>query len=63
MPRKYRNTDWPTSKRKTYDEPRKSKRRKPPLTPLEQYIEDQKRKEGGGGRPFDDPLPFAPEVR
>lgn len=58
-PRKYRGSDWPASKKKTYDGPRRSKKRLP-LLPLEQYIEDQKERERQEKliRPFDDPLPF-----
>jgi hypothetical protein len=58
MPRGYQETDWPKSKRKRYDGERRSKKRLPALTPLEQYIEEQKQKERLDPRPFDDPLPF-----
>jgi hypothetical protein len=58
-PRPYKKTDWPTSKRKSGGE-KISRRRLPPLTPLEQWIEDDKERERRENleRPFDDPLPF-----
>lgn len=56
MPRKYQESDWPKSKRKSGGE-KISKRRKLPLTPLEAYIEEQKRKEKLD-RPWDDEIPF-----
>lgn len=56
MKRGYRESDWPKSKRKVGGEKR-SGRRKPGLTPFEEYIEEQKRKERLD-RPFDDEIPF-----
>jgi hypothetical protein len=60
MMRPYKDSDWPKSRRRIYGGERRSKRRLPALTPLEQYIEDQKQKEHQDQlrRPFDDPLPF-----
>ena len=56
----YKQSDWPKSKRRTYDSERISKRRAPPLTPIEQWIEGDKRKEKELAleRPFNDPLPW-----
>jgi hypothetical protein len=61
MTRGYKETDWPTSKRRRdpdlWPQPPQRKRRKPPTsTPIEEWIEKDKRKELE--RPFDDPLPF-----
>jgi hypothetical protein len=58
MTRPYKDSDWPKSRRRIYEGERRSKRRLPALTPLEQYIEEQKQKERLDPRPFDDPLPF-----
>ena len=59
MPRQYKRDDWPESKKKRGEE-KISQRRSPPLTPLEQWIEDDKKREELERlqRPFDDPLPF-----
>jgi hypothetical protein len=59
MPRPYKESDFPKSKKRVYDEKR-SKRRPPALTPIEAYIQDHKEKERQDklARPFDDEIPF-----
>jgi len=59
MPRPYKESDFPKSKKRVYDEKR-SKRRPPALTPIEAYIKEQEEKEQRAKleRPYDDPLPF-----
>ena len=60
MSRAYKESDFPKSRKRVYDGERRSKRRPPALTPLEEYIEKQKEKERQDqlARPFDDPMPF-----
>jgi hypothetical protein len=60
MTRGYKTSDWPKSRRRDFaKDPRRKKRIKKTtsaLTPIEEWIENNKKKEQG--RPFDDLLPW-----
>jgi hypothetical protein len=60
MARPYKESDYPKSRKRVYDGERRSKKRPPALTPLEEWIEQDKEREHQEQlrRPFDDPMPF-----